>query len=153
MLPRSHEWCVCMCTPGPPREVCCSCRTLGDPHGHHPRAHRSRSRSAAAPLKGQQHPGRTMHGARGALVRPVQKPRVGHQPLLPSGPRGALRPHSGPGMPAGPTEGRAGPPGPRPPRATRGGGGAIRLVGQGAPCISRAPGHRACGDAPMRGTP
>ena len=48
--------------------------------------------------RGQRHPERTVLGARGTLVPTVQKPRVGHQPLLPYTPRGARRPCGGPAV-------------------------------------------------------
>ena len=97
------------------------------------------------------HSGRTMHGARGALVRLMPNLGVGHEPLLPCGTRGTQRPLGGPSGPAGATRDHAGPPGPRPTGVSSGGGGAIRLAGQGTPCVPGAPGNGTPGGAPMRG--
>ena len=62
----------------------------------------------------QEAPTGALLGAWGAVVRQVQKPGLGHQPLLPGGPRGTHRPRGGPTLSESPAPGRAGTPGARP---------------------------------------
>ena len=68
--------------------------------------------------------------------------RAGHE--------GQCGPSAGLACPPGATQDRAWPPGPRPIGATCGGGSAIRLAGQGTPCVPGAPGNGAPGEAPER---
>ena len=71
---------------------------------------------------GQWHAGRSLLGAWGAVLHPVQKPGLGHQPLLPGGLRRPHRLLGGPKLPKSPAPCCAGTPGARPRGPTSGGG-------------------------------
>ena len=63
----------------------------------------TRRPAAQSPARGGQwHSRRALLGAWGAVVRQVQKLGLGHQPLLPGGPRRAHRPLGGPTLSKGP---------------------------------------------------
>ena len=91
------------------------------------------------PRCGNRHARRSLLGAWGTVVCPLQKPRVGYQPLLPSWPRGPRGPLGAPRVPHGPAPGRAGPPGARPRGPTRGGGGVILPAEASPPSIPGPP--------------
>ena len=103
---------------------------------------RSARGSAAQPPAGggQRHLGRALPGAWGAIVPQVQKPGLGHQPLLPCRTRGACRLRGGAAVPDGPASGRTGPPSASAPGPTRWGGGAILLARPGVPRLPSPPG-------------
>ena len=75
----------------------------------------ARSPAAQPPARGKQwYTRRTLLGAWGAVLRQVQKPGLGHQPLLPGRPRRPRRSLGGPTLSESSAPGRAGAPGTRP---------------------------------------
>ena len=83
----------------------------------------------------------------------VQKAGLGHQPLLPSGARGAHRPPGGPAFSEGPAPGRTGPLGARSRGPARRSGGAVLLARSGPPCLPGPPGLGPPGVSPVHGPP
>ena len=93
-----------------------------------------RGPAAQPPTKGgQQHAGRALLGAWGAVLRPVPEPGLGHQPLQPGGPRRPHRLLDGPQLPQGPAPRCAGARGTRPRSQARGAAALSSWLGRARP--------------------
>ena len=120
--------------PPPPAALCPTA-----PSGPGPQRPPSGPTTQPPPRGGQWHAGRAMLGTRGAVVRPLQEPGLGRQPLLPGRPHRPRRPLGELELPRGTSPGRAGPPGARPRGPTGRGGGIGLLAGAGPPSFTGPP--------------